>query len=352
MSFDKAISDLTCGILTDMSSFVDSFSTFFDYNNENSNTPNTAYKTNKTEYYKDSVPIAKYSESPEQVRGIYSAAGQLGLLGSTHTSERIEYGKKSRFEKLLKASAKNEKIPKTRRASEHIRSEMIEKKTPFEPKLDTITEELTLFDKDSKISKKEDSSIKQDEQKNSSRKVGNNKNSSFFMKLEKLNKIRKKANKELDKIISNDELPYDEAMFEVEQKYQPQAAEIFPDIFKKEDKTSDKDININKKRDGSIKKVTATQRDRIFDDIEHDELKEHLVNDAKEQIKQDEQKKQTEFSREVRNKIFDDFNKEDEIESTLSKNQKAVDKGTDKNGHSWVSYVDKKTNKKGTLFEI
>ena len=58
-------------------------------------------------------------------------------------------------------------------------------------------------------------------------------NSNFCVKLEKLNKIRKQANKELDKIIANDELPYDEARFEVEQKYQPQAAKIFPDIFKK-----------------------------------------------------------------------------------------------------------------------
>ena len=40
------------------------------------------------------------------------------------------------------------------------------------------------------------------------------------------------AKKELDKIIANDELPYDEARFEVEQKYQPQAVKIFPDIFK------------------------------------------------------------------------------------------------------------------------
>ncbi|PIR39324.1 MAG: hypothetical protein COV35_02060 [Alphaproteobacteria bacterium CG11_big_fil_rev_8_21_14_0_20_39_49] len=58
-------------------------------------------------------------------------------------------------------------------------------------------------------------------------------NSNFSVKEEKLNKIRKKANKELNKIIANDELPYDEARFEVEQKYQPQAAKIFPDIFKK-----------------------------------------------------------------------------------------------------------------------
>lgn len=56
-------------------------------------------------------------------------------------------------------------------------------------------------------------------------------NTSFYINLEKLNKIRKESNKELEKIITNDELSYDEARFEIEQKYTPQAAKLFPDIF-------------------------------------------------------------------------------------------------------------------------
>jgi hypothetical protein len=236
--------------------FVDSFNTLCGYNNESSNAPQNLYKTNKTEYYKNSVPIAKESESPSQVKGIYNAAQKFGLLGPTLKSAKIENFKNKRFNKIIEASEQNIKLPKTRRAGEHIRHEMIEKKQPYEPNLDTIIEEPSVFSKDSKSS------------------------------------------------------------------------------------TKDSD---------EIKTVSSEQRNKIFENLEHGELKKQLVEDAKKEIKQDNQKK---FSRKIRNKIFNDFNKEDELESTLSKNQKALDKGTYKDGNSWVSYVDTKNNNKGTLLEI